>query len=111
MQTHIDDDISRFSRNNRKTLFEVLAKTYNFFFERNSLVNIAEVRKGTADDHEISFSLHRDLVPKDQLGDFNKLGTIGIFFDRTDVFTLRVQKNLEFGMSSSIILQKRDCNV
>ena len=81
LQTHTDDDISRSSGNNRKTLFEVLAKAYHLFSKRNSLVNIAEVRKGTIDDHEVSFSLHRGLVPKDQLGCLNKLGTIDIFLD------------------------------
>ena len=81
LQTHIDDDISRSFRNNRKTLFEVFAKAYHLFFKRNDLVNIAEIRKDTTDDHEVSFSLHRNLVSKDQFDCLNKLDTIDIFLD------------------------------
>ena len=61
-----------------------------FFFQRNSLVNIADVRKNTTDDHEISFSLHRDFVSKNQFDFFNKLNAIHIFFDWTNTFTLRI---------------------
>ena len=81
LQTHIDNDISKSFRNNRKTLFEVFAKTYHFSFKRNDLVNIAEIRKDTTDDHEISFSLHRDFVSKNQFDCLNKLDTIDIFLD------------------------------
>ena len=111
MQTQIDDDISKFSKNNKKTLSEIFAKAYNFFFEKNNFVNIAKIRKNTIDDHEISFSLHRNFVSKNQFDDFNKFDTIDIFFDRTNVFTFRIQKNFEFEMNNNIIFQKRDCNV
>ena len=81
LQTHINDNISRFSRNNKKTLFEIFTKTNHFFFKKNSLVNIANVRKNTIDNHEISFSLHKNLVSKNQFDFFNKFNTIDIFLD------------------------------
>ena len=81
MQTHIDDNISKFFKNNKKTLFEIFAKTYDFFFKKNNFVNIAKIKKNTIDDHEIIFSLHKNFVSKNQFDNFNKFRTIDIFFN------------------------------
>ena len=111
LKIYIDHDISKLVDNNKKTLFEIFAKTYNFFFKNDDFVNVAKIEKNFVNDHEISFSLHENFVSKNQFDFFNQFATIVIFFDITRVFVDCIQKNLESKMNNEIVVEKRDRNV
>lgn len=109
-QIHIDDGTSRLVSNNRKALPEILAKAYNLSTKGNSFLDVAEVGKGSADGHENPFSLHRGLVPEDQLDHPNELVAIGILLDITRALTLCIKRNLELRVSSGTAVEKRGRN-
>ena len=66
LQTHIDDDISKSFKNDKKTLFEIFTKIYLFFSKKTISSTSQMSKKNTIDDHEISISLHRNFVSKNQ---------------------------------------------
>lgn len=71
----------RFTGAHWQALAEVATKEYRFTSECDTWVDVQQITQGLTDGHHVVFTLHRRLVPEDQVCCFEEVASILAPFD------------------------------